>query len=120
VTKLLTLFKEKNSGGDHYSMTRGVAFMFTIVYLVTLWTYATKAIPINWAFATLGCVVLLAIPIQAIFAYLQQWISSQPGQDLLTTAIHKVEESLMPGAPTQPAPQPTVNVSATVSPGEKG
>lgn len=81
-------------------MTRVTAFAFAVVYLSALGTYAYRAKEINWPFAVLGVVTLLAVPIQALFAYLQRWLVSQPGQELLATAVHKVEESIMGGAAT--------------------
>lgn len=116
----LSMFYDKNSDGEHFSMTRLIAFMFGVVYLYALIVYAQGKTTVNWPFAALGVVTLLAVPIQAIFAYLQKWIASQPGQELLTTAIHKVEESLLPGAPTRAPdpPPPTVQTVTTVTPGE--
>lgn len=113
MTSISSAFKDKNAEGQHYSMTRVTAFFFAVVYLSALATYAYRAKEINWPFAVLGVVTLLAVPIQALFGFLGQWISSREGRELLSTAVHKVEESLL--APHVPTPgTPTVNVSASV------
>lgn len=104
---ILTAFREKSSTGEHWSMTRTVAFMFAIAFVAAMETYAFRGKEINMAFAVLGCVTLLAVPLQGLFTFLGQWIASREGRDLLTTAIHKIEENLMGKAPT-----PQVNVSA--------
>lgn len=91
------MFREKYADGDHLSMTRVVAFLFAVVFLASLGAYAYRGKDIGWPFVTLGVVTLLAVPIQAIFAFLQQWVSSREGRDLLTTLTHKVEDSLLSG-----------------------
>lgn len=114
---VLTAFREKTASGDHWSMTRTVAFLFALAFLAALETYAFRGKEINWPFAVLGCITLLAVPLQGLFTFLGQWVASREGRELITTAIHKVEESLL----AKSSPTPQVNVSASVgsTPGEK-
>jgi drug/metabolite transporter (DMT)-like permease len=116
--QILTMFHDKNAPNAPFSMTRVVAFLFTLVFLLTLWTYANKAIPINWPFATLGCVVLLAIPIQAIFAYLQKYIETKSGRALLD----KLVQNFVPAASSTVAStvSSTVTTTPAVDTGLKG
>ncbi len=94
-------------------MTRVTAFLFALCYLTAMMIFAFRAKELNWPFAVLGVVVLLAVPLQSLFSFLGQWISSKEGRDLLTTAVHKVEENFL-GSPSPATPQ--VNVSASVGP----
>jgi len=97
MTSPLSMFTEKQAdgpsggspGGTPLSMTRVVAFIFAITYCIALTTYSRKAFAINWPFAALGIITLLAVPLQAIFTYLREYIASGPGRDLLAKAIER-------------------------------
>jgi predicted Co/Zn/Cd cation transporter (cation efflux family) len=88
-----SMFTEKQGAGTPLSMTRVVAFVFAITYCIALTTYAQKAFAINWPFAALGIITLLAVPLQSIFTYLREYIASTPGRALLAQAI----EHFVPG-----------------------
>lgn len=73
-----------------WSMTRVVALLFALTYCLALARYALKAHEISWPFCALGVVTLLAVPLQALFRYIQEWFSSSPGQKLLGALMAKV------------------------------
>src|SRR5690348_1332576 len=112
----LSMFHDKNQDDAPWSMTRVVDFLFALAYLSALETFAFRGKEINWPFAALGVMVLLAVPVQALLSFLGQWIASREGRDLLTTAVHKIEESILNGPSTAPAPTPSVNVSVGGTP----
>jgi hypothetical protein len=72
-----------------WSMTRTVAWIFALTYCYVLVLNAANSHLMNWPFCVLGVVVLLAVPLQAFFRYLQLWFSSSPGQKLLGTLMEK-------------------------------
>lgn len=90
----LSMFHDKQTPGAPLSMTRVVAFLFAITYCLALHTYATKAFAINWPFAAIGVCTLLAVPLQAIFTYLQQWLTTRPGSAM----IEKLVDKFLPGS----------------------
>ena len=84
------MFHEKTAGGDVWSMTRIVAFLFAGTYCYATIRYAALGKDINWPWCALGVVTLLTVPLQALFKYLQEWFSSSPGQKLLGALMEKV------------------------------
>jgi hypothetical protein len=110
----LTAFYDKTPDGEgHWSMTRVTAFLFALCYLVAMETCAFRAKEVNWPFAALGVFILLAVPIQALLSFLGNWIASREGRELLTTAVHKVEETMLGGA--SGAAAQTVKAAVTMS-----
>lgn len=81
-------FEEKPKGSG-LSMSRVVAFLFTLTYCVTLLTRATVS-EMGWPFACLGIVVVMAVPLQALFKTLQSWLATPPGKKLLDIALTKI------------------------------
>ena len=73
-----------------WSMTRTVAFMFALTICYAIVLYARHAHEIGWPFTTLGIAVIFAVPLQALFRYIQEWFSSSPGQKLLGALLSKV------------------------------
>lgn len=83
-------FDEKGDRSKAPSMTRLVAFMFTVVYCtVLLMSARTSATSMGWPFATLGIVTLLAVPLQALFRSLQSWLKTPSGKKVLDAIIAK-------------------------------
>jgi hypothetical protein len=74
-------------------MTRVVAFLFALTVCSALLIYAWRAHDLNWPFAAVAIVTLLAVPLQALCRYLQQWIASSPGQ----AVIEKLTEKFLHG-----------------------
>jgi hypothetical protein len=107
-----SMFTEKQGSGAPLSMTRVVAFLFAVTYCVTLYTYGKKAFAINWPFAALGICTLLAVPLQAIFGWLQHWLASRPGNALLA----KLVEKFLPGAGSTVASTVSSTVTTTPAP----
>lgn len=85
----LSMFVEKSSTERHWSMTRTVAFMFAVTYCIALYHYAHAAHDITWPFTTLGIVIVLAVPLQALFVFFQTWLESAPGQDVLKELVEQ-------------------------------
>jgi hypothetical protein len=77
-------------GVRDWSMTRVVAFLFAMTYCIATVRYAENTKDINWPWCVLGVVTLLAVPLQALFRYIQEWFSSSPDQKLLGTLLEKV------------------------------
>lgn len=69
VVAIATMFAEKRGDGAGVvaSMTRVVAFLFAWEYLQAFGHLARTGVAIGWPMATLGVVVLLAVPLQALF-----------------------------------------------------
>lgn len=111
---MLSMFKEKDNQADvlHWSMTRVVAFLFALTYCWTLIRYALKAVDIGWPFCALGIATLLAVPLQALFKYLQIWFTTSPGQKLLQTLLSKVSGATL----TSPASTTKTEVTTTTAP----
>ncbi len=89
----LSIFHDKDSVGNPWSMTRTVAFMFALTFCFTLYKYADKGVVITWPFTMLGFAILGAVPLVGMLTYLQHWIASRPGNALLA----KLVEKFMPG-----------------------
>ena len=86
----LSMFHEKVEEKETWSMTRVVAFLFAGTYCYATVRYSMGAKDINWPWCALGVVTLLAVPLQALFRYVQEWFSSSPGQKLLGALLEKV------------------------------
>lgn len=106
---MLSMFKEKDCIIETgkvtttcWSMTRVVAFLFALSYCGVLITNAANAHQISWPFCALGIVIVLAVPLQALFKYIQVWFTSSPGQKLVKILLEKVALS------------PTVSSSTTI------
>lgn len=88
-------FEEKGDGLKGPSMTRLVAFMFAGVYCATLLVSArTSATSMGWPFAALGIVVLMAVPLQALFRTLQKWLATPPGQKILGAVLDRLSTTV--------------------------
>lgn len=89
MTNPLSMFHEKGAETERWSMTRVVAFLFAITICSALLLYARGAHEISWPFAVVAIVTLLAVPLQALCRYLQQWIASSPGQAVIKQLAEK-------------------------------
>jgi hypothetical protein len=91
----LSMFMEKDTGSMKvFSMTRLVAFIFAVTYCFVMYKNAANAHLIGWPFCALGVVIVLAVPLQTLFKYLQTWFTSSPGQRLLRDLLAKFAPSL--------------------------
>jgi hypothetical protein len=91
----LSMFMEKEAGmAKAFSMTRLVAFMFAFTYCAVLFKNEENAHLIGWPFCSLGVVIVLAVPLQCLFKYLQVWFTSSPGQKLLRELLAKISPAL--------------------------
>jgi hypothetical protein len=108
------MFHDKSDVRAPWSMTRVVAFLFCVGVLRALLLYAGKGTALNWPFAVVAAVTLLAVPLQSLFTFLGEWIASREGRSLLTTAVHKIED-MIGRAPPAPTPQ---TATASVSVGQ--
>jgi hypothetical protein len=92
---MLSMFKEKDTTGGvlHWSMTRVVAFLAALSMNFALITMAKKdhVHDIAWPFCFMYIVVLLAVPIQVMFKFLQAWFGTSPGQALLKQVLEEVK-----------------------------
>lgn len=96
----LSMFKEKDGQNDVLSMTRVVAFLFAVTYCYSLVLYAKKGAEFGWPFCVLGVVVTLAVPLQAMFKYLQLWLATSPGQAVLRDLLSKLSGTVLSSVPT--------------------
>lgn len=104
-------FQEKGDPG--VSMTRVVAFLFAVVFCTTLLLSArTTATSMGWPFSTLGIVVVLAVPLQALFKSLQTWLATPPGKKLIGTLIEKVATAPLSFSPGGGATSVTTTVES--------
>jgi hypothetical protein len=88
-------FEEKKGGG--FSMSRLIAFGFAVTYCYALTLVARNTGPstiMGWPYACLGIVVVMAVPLQALFNTLQSWFSSAPGKALIATLVGKATAGL--------------------------
>src|SRR6185295_9925890 len=112
----LSMFSEKDgTARGAFSMTRLVAFLFATTYCYVLIKNAANAHVIGWPFCTLGVVVVLAVPLQSLFKYLQVWFTSSPGQKLLHVLLAKVAPTLGALAPNTTATTETSTATTTTS-----
>jgi len=84
-------FEEKKGGG--FSMSRLIAFLFALTYCYSLTLAARNTGPtsiVGWPFSCLGIVVVMAVPLQALFNTLQSWFASAPGKALIQTLVGKI------------------------------
>jgi hypothetical protein len=88
----LSMFCEKSDPHDQprLSMTRVVAMLFALTVCYAIVLYARAGKDLVWPFVALGIVTLLAVPLQALAKYLQQWVASSPGQALLSACTTKL------------------------------
>jgi len=78
-------------------MSRLIAFGFAVTYCYALTLVARNTGPstiMGWPYACLGIVVVMAVPLQALFNTLQSWFASAPGKALIQTLIGKAAGSL--------------------------
>lgn len=88
-------FDEKGDGVKGVSMTRLVAFMFAVVYCaVLILSGRTGSTSMGWPFAALGIVVVLAVPLQALFRTLQKWLATPPGKQLMTSMLDRLNTTI--------------------------
>ena len=87
-------------GVRDWSMTRVVAFLFTVTYCTVLWKNASNTHLMGYPFMWLGIVTLLAVPIKMLFSSLQEWFSLSPGQKLMTTMLAKFTGIVLDGGAT--------------------
>lgn len=78
------LLADKERDGRPWSAGRIVALLFAVTYNLTLLRLGDKGVNIGWPWATLGIVVLLAIPIQ-------KWLSSpKHGPELVKLLLSRI------------------------------
>ena len=95
---LSMFYDEPNADGSRdWSMTRVVAFIFTVSYCGVLWWNHANAHLIGYPFMWLGVVTLLAVPIKMFLTYLQMWFSSSPGQAVVRMVLGKLNLALPQG-----------------------
>lgn len=110
----LSMFIEKGETPPVLSMTRVVAFIFAVTYCYALILFAQRGKDFGWPFCVLGVVTVLAVPLQAMFKYLQVWFTSSPGQKLLRDLLAKVSGATL----TAPAASTTkTEVTTTTAAG---
>lgn len=109
------MFHEKVHDGHPWSMTRVVAFLFALTQCTSMLLYAWRGHEIAWPFCVLGVVTLLAVPLQALFKYLQVWFTSSPGQRLLRDLLAKVSPSLAAGLVTETTATATTATTKTTA-----
>lgn len=80
-------FEEKPKGSG-LSMSRVIAFLFTLTYCTTLLIRTTTS-EMGWPFAALGIVTVMAVPLQALFKSLQSWLMTPPGKKLIDISLTK-------------------------------
>ena len=88
---------EEKPHGSGISMSRVIALMFAITYCYALTLAARNTGPtsiVGWPFACLGIVVVMSVPLQALFKTLQSWLSTTPGKALIQTLVTKAAGSL--------------------------
>jgi hypothetical protein len=88
-------FEEKAGGG--FSMSRLIAFGFAVTYCYALTLVARNTGPstiMGWPYACLGIVVVMAVPLQALFKTLQSWFATEPGKALIQTLLGKVGSAI--------------------------
>ena len=91
MTSPLSMFEEKNATGTaQFSMTRTVSFIFALTVCYAIVLYARAGKDLVWPFVALGIVTLLAVPLQALCKWLQQWLATSPGQAVLASLAEKV------------------------------
>lgn len=108
-------FEEKPRGSG-ISMSRLIAFGFAVTYCYALTLAARNAGPttiVGWPFACLGIVVVMSVPLQALFKTLQSWFATAPGKAFIQTLIGKAAS----GIETK---MTTTSTVATSKPGEEG
>jgi hypothetical protein len=115
VSTPLSMFHEKSSSGNPYSMTRVVAFLFALTYCAVLYKNSNNFHILGWPACALGVATLLAVPIQAMCRALQSYLESSPGQRLLHVLLEKVSPSLAAGITTE-----TTATTATATTTTKG
>jgi hypothetical protein len=94
---LRELFGDKERGGA-WSAGRFVAIMFALTYNVTLIRLGAAGLNIGWPWATLGIVILLAIP-------MQKWLSSEKhGPELVKALIGRIGIGEVGGQKQSPEP----------------
>ena len=94
---------------------RGVAFLFTVTYCAVLWRNAANFHSLGWPACALGVVVVLAVPLQALFKNLQTWVQSPPGKKLVTALLTKLETTVLGGV-TSTASSTTETSTTTTAP----
>lgn len=121
MTNPLTMFHEKGLKGQAVSMTRVIAALFAATYCYVLVRNSANAHLIGWPFCVLGVVTLLAVPLQALFVYLQVWFTSSPGQKLLHELLAKVAPALAPNTTATTATTATsTTTTASIDPSDHG
>lgn len=89
-------FEEKPKGSG-ISMSRLIAFGFAVTYCYALTLVARNTGPstiMGWPYACLGIVVVLAVPLQALFKTLQSWFATASGKELIASLLGKATSGL--------------------------
>ena len=86
----LSMFHDADGSGE-WSMTRVVAFMFAIVvcFGIARMGMQDQLHQVGWPFVALGVITLVAVPVQAMFRMIEQYLKSKPGAKLLEELIKK-------------------------------
>jgi len=109
----LTMFTERKEAGE-LSMTRVIAWMFAVTYCFVLIKNASNAHAIGWPFCALGVVVVLAVPLQALFKSLQKWVSTPPGKKAVETLLSKLSTVSLGAIPSTTATTVTTSTGPAV------
>jgi hypothetical protein len=88
--QFLSMFHDADGSGE-WSMTRVVAFMFAIVvcFGIARMGMQDQLHQVGWPFVALGVITLVAVPIQAMFRMIEQYLRSKPGTKLLEELLKK-------------------------------
>lgn len=102
-------------GDEGTSMTRVVAFMFAIVLVTGIVIMAVRdhLHEMGWPFAVVCACTIFAVPVQAFFKALVEWIKSKQGRALLDKLISKVTTGELGVSPEGVAVTTTTEVGHT-------
>jgi hypothetical protein len=112
----LSMFHDADGSGE-WSMTRVVAFMFAIVVCLGIVRMGMQdhLHDVGWPFVALGVITLVAVPIQALFRMVEQYLRSKPGGKLLEELLKKGVSMIGIGA-QQAGQGVTVQTNVTTEP----
>jgi hypothetical protein len=88
---------EEKPKGSGISMSRVVALIFALTYCYALILVARNPAAstiMGWPYACLGIVIVMSVPLQALFKTLQSWFSTAPGKALINTLLGNAASTL--------------------------
>lgn len=97
-----SMFSEPDTDPPKLSMTRTVAFLFTLTvcYALVVMARNNHAHDVGWPMCAIAIATLLAVPLQALCKYLQVWFTSSPGQSLLRSLLAKFQATATGAVPS--------------------